>query len=112
MLDGARRAVGDVHRSGCLRGPLRRRGASRHAGGNTITISLKALVRVARARAAYAEYATGRDSRPTNERLAGDTGLSVRTVQRADSGCSGWLLRCCVGRVQAQRSLRTQTLRR
>jgi hypothetical protein len=48
-------------------------------------ISLKALVRVARARAAYADYATGRHCRPTNERLAADTGLSVRTVQRADT---------------------------
>jgi hypothetical protein len=42
-------------------------------------------VRVARARARYAEYATGRGSRPSNERLAADTGLSVRTVQRADT---------------------------
>ena len=48
-------------------------------------ISLKALVRVAEARAAYADHATGRGSRPTNERLAADTGLSVRTVQRADT---------------------------
>jgi hypothetical protein len=48
-------------------------------------VSLKTLVRVAEARAAYADYATGRGSRPTNERLAADTGLSVRTVQRADT---------------------------
>jgi hypothetical protein len=48
-------------------------------------ISLKAVVRVAHARAAYADYATGRNCRPTNERLAADTGLSVRTVQRADT---------------------------
>ena len=48
-------------------------------------ISLKAVVRVAAARARYAEHATGRGSRPTNERLAADTGLSVRTVQRADT---------------------------
>ena len=48
-------------------------------------ISLKALVRVAEARASYADHATGRDSRPTNARLACDTRLSVRTVQRADT---------------------------
>lgn len=48
-------------------------------------ISLKAVVRVAEARAAYADHSTGRGSRPTNERLAADTGLSVRTVQRADT---------------------------
>ena len=48
-------------------------------------ISLKALVRVAQARARYADHGTGRNSRPSNERLAADTGLSVRTVQRADT---------------------------
>jgi hypothetical protein len=39
--------------------------------------------RVARAHAVYADQATGRGCRPTNERLARDTGLHVRTVQRA-----------------------------
>jgi len=39
----------------------------------------------AAARARYADHGTGRHSRPTNERLAADTGLSVRTVQRADT---------------------------
>jgi hypothetical protein len=48
-------------------------------------VSLTAVVRVAEARAGYADHRTGRDSRPTNERLAADTGLSVRTVQRADA---------------------------
>lgn len=48
-------------------------------------ISLKSLVRVAAARAGYAEHATGRGCRPSNERLAADTGLSVRTVQRAST---------------------------
>ena len=48
-------------------------------------ISLKTLLRVAQARARYANHRTGRDSRPTNERLAADTGYSVRTVQRADT---------------------------
>jgi hypothetical protein len=48
-------------------------------------ISRRALLAVALARARYADYATGRNSRPTNERLAADTGYSVRTVQRADT---------------------------
>ena len=48
-------------------------------------IALRTLVRVAETRAAYADHGTGRHSRPTNERLAADTGLSVRTVQRADT---------------------------
>jgi hypothetical protein len=47
-------------------------------------VSRTAVLAVARARAAYAEYGTGRGSRPSNERLAADTGYSVRTVQRAD----------------------------
>ena len=47
-------------------------------------VSRAALVAVAAARARYADHATGRNSRPTNDRLAADTGLSVRTVQRAD----------------------------
>jgi hypothetical protein len=55
----------------------------RRCRGNPV--SLKALVRVAEASAAYADHGTGRDSRPTNQRLATDTGLSVRTVQRADT---------------------------
>jgi hypothetical protein len=48
-------------------------------------VSLKSLVKVATARADYAEHATGRGCRPSNERLAADTGLSVRTVQRAST---------------------------
>jgi hypothetical protein len=52
-------------------------------GGNQV--SRKAVLAVAQARARYAEHDTGRGSRPTNERLAADTGLSVRTVQRADT---------------------------
>ena len=51
-------------------------------GGNQV--SRRAVLRVAEARARYAEYGTGRGSRPSNERLAADTGYSVRTVQRAD----------------------------
>ena len=47
-------------------------------------VSRTAVLAVAGARAAYAEYGTGRGSRPSNERLAADTGYSVRTVQRAD----------------------------
>ncbi|WP_264917054.1 MULTISPECIES: helix-turn-helix domain-containing protein [Mycobacterium] len=48
-------------------------------------VSLNAVRAVAAARAVYADYATGRNCRPTNERLAADTGYSVRTVQRADT---------------------------
>ncbi|BBN50957.1 hypothetical protein JPH1_54320 (plasmid) [Mycobacterium avium subsp. hominissuis] len=48
-------------------------------------ISRRALLAVAGARARYADYATGRNCRPSNERLAADTGYSVRTVQRADT---------------------------
>ena len=48
-------------------------------------ISRRAVVAVAQARARYADHRTGRNCRPTNERLAADTGYSVRTVQRADT---------------------------
>ncbi|MDT5078146.1 MAG: hypothetical protein QOJ80_2783 [Mycobacterium sp.] len=48
-------------------------------------VSLKTLIAVASARASFAEYRTGRNCRPTNERLAALTGLSVRTVQRAST---------------------------
>lgn len=48
-------------------------------------ISLNAVRAVAQARARYADHGTGRNCRPTNERLAADTGYSVRTVQRADT---------------------------
>lgn len=41
------------------------------------------VIAVARAHACYADRATGRGCRPTNERLAADTGLHLRTVQRA-----------------------------
>jgi hypothetical protein len=48
-------------------------------------VSRKAVLAVAEARSHYAENGAGRGSRPTNERLAADTGYSVRTVQRADT---------------------------
>lgn len=48
-------------------------------------VSLKTLVAVAEARASFADYRTGRNCRPTNERLAQMTRLSVRTVQRAST---------------------------
>jgi hypothetical protein len=48
-------------------------------------ISRKALLTIAAARARYADHPTGRNCRPSNERLAADTGYSVRTVQRADT---------------------------
>ncbi|GAA2401468.1 hypothetical protein GCM10009856_07450 [Mycolicibacterium llatzerense] len=45
-------------------------------------ISRKTLILVAAALARYADYRTGRNARPTNRRLAEDTALSERTVQR------------------------------
>lgn len=48
-------------------------------------VSRKAVLAIAAARARYADHRTGRNSRPSNERLAADTGYSVRTVQRADA---------------------------
>jgi hypothetical protein len=48
-------------------------------------VSLKSLIAVAEARASFADHRTGRNCRPTNERLAAITGLSVRTVQRAST---------------------------
>jgi hypothetical protein len=48
-------------------------------------VSLKSLVAVAEARAAFADHRTGRNCRPTNDRLAAITGFSVRTVQRAST---------------------------
>jgi hypothetical protein len=48
-------------------------------------VSLKSLVAVAEARAAFSDHRTGRNCRPTNARLAALTGLSVRTVQRAST---------------------------
>jgi hypothetical protein len=48
-------------------------------------VSVRTLVAVAEARADYADHRTGRNCRPTNERLAERTGLSVRTVQRAST---------------------------
>lgn len=47
-------------------------------------VSRQAVIAVAAARARYADHATGRNSRPTNERLARDTGYTVRTIQRVD----------------------------
>jgi hypothetical protein len=46
-------------------------------------VAHRTLLAVARAHARYADTATGRGCRPTNERLAGGLGLSVRQVQRA-----------------------------
>ncbi len=48
-------------------------------------VSLKSVTAVAEARASFADHRTGRNCRPTNERLAAMTGLSVRTVQRAST---------------------------
>lgn len=46
-------------------------------------VSPDAVVKVARKMAAYANSATGRDCRPTNERLVVDAQMSLSTVQRA-----------------------------
>ena len=46
-------------------------------------ISLGSVLKVAQARATFADFATGRNCRPTNAVLADRTGLSERTVQRA-----------------------------
>lgn len=54
-----------------------------HMGANQI--SRRALLRIAEARACYADYATGRNCRPSNDRLANDTGYDVRTIQRANT---------------------------
>ena len=48
-------------------------------------ISLGTLLRVAQARAQYAEHRTGRDCRPTNATLAACADVSIRTVQRAST---------------------------
>lgn len=45
-------------------------------------ISRKTLIVVAAAFARYADFRTGRNARPTNARLAVETALSTRTVQR------------------------------
>ena len=52
--------------------------AHMHDGG----ISRPKLILVAAALARYADFRTGRNARPTNARLAADTGLSIRHVQR------------------------------
>lgn len=46
-------------------------------------VSLDSVLRVARARAQFADLTTGRNCRPANATLARITGLSERTVQRA-----------------------------
>ncbi|MBE5507654.1 repa [Mycobacteroides abscessus] len=61
-------------------------------------VSRGAVVRVADARARFADGSTGRHCRPTNETLAAVSGLSVRTVQRASLvlkllGCATEVLR-------------------
>jgi hypothetical protein len=48
-------------------------------------VSVRSVVAVAVARASFADHRTGRNCRPTNDKLAVMTGLSVRTVQRAST---------------------------
>lgn len=62
------------------------------------TVSLKTLVKVADARARYADGRTGRHCRPCNRTLATLTGLDARTVRRATRwlaamGCATEILR-------------------
>ncbi len=57
------------------------RGIRSQLGGG---VSRKTVLKVAAARAEHADHRTGRDCRPTNERLTALTGLSLRQVQRAD----------------------------
>lgn len=61
-------------------------------------VSRAAVLAVADARARHADFATGRDCRPANKTLADETGLSVRTVERATAalrllGCATEILR-------------------
>ncbi len=61
-------------------------------------VSRKTLLKVADARARFADGRTGRHCRPTNETLAACTGLPERTVQRATRllallGCATEILR-------------------
>lgn len=71
-------------------------------------VSRRAVLAVATARAAYAEYHTGRGSRPSNERLAADTGYSIRTVQRADTALR--LLRVATEILRGRQRTRTERL--
>lgn len=71
--------------------------AARHLMPNN-GVSRAAVMKVADARARYAEGATGRHCRPSNATLARCTGLPVRTVQRASlalrlMGCATEILR-------------------
>lgn len=54
-----------------------------HMGANQI--GRRALLRIAEARARYADYRTGRNCRPSNQRLAADTGYDTRTIKRANT---------------------------
>ena len=61
-------------------------------------MSLKTLVKVADARAMFADGASGRHCRPTNETLAAAAGVDARTVRRATRwlcamGCATEILR-------------------
>lgn len=54
-----------------------------HMGANQL--SRTALLRIAEARAHYADHRTGRSCRPSNQRLAKDTGYDTRTIKRANT---------------------------
>ncbi len=63
-------------------------------------VSLEVVLTVARARAGFADVATGRNCRPTNATLARVSGLSERTVQRASKALLllGMATEVCRGR--------------
>lgn len=48
-------------------------------------VTLDTLLRVARARAQYADHATGRNCRPLNSTVAGVAGVAAKTVTRASN---------------------------
>jgi len=72
------------------------------------------VVAVARGMAAYADFATGRECRPTNARLVVDLRLSLSTVQRARRVLKalGLVLELIAGRSQMTREERLAAWRR
>lgn len=72
------------------------------------------VVSVARAMAAYADFDTGRECRPTNARLVDDTGASLSTIQRARRVLKalGLVLELIAGRSAMTRAERLAAWRR
>ena len=71
-------------------------------------------VAVARGMAAYADFGTGRDCRPTNERLVADVQVSLSTVQRARRVLKdlGFVVELVAGRSSLTREERIAAWRR